>query len=75
MDVKGAKALKERLAENGADEAPTTSVDAGVPAGAPPIYHWLGVGRSAPKTPPAGAGDEPSSTKPSLFRRLGLSFR
>jgi hypothetical protein len=75
MDVKGAKALKERLAESGADDAPTASVDADVPVDAPPLYHWLGVGRSAPETPPAGAGDEPSSPGPSLFRRLGLSFR
>jgi len=31
MDIKGAKALKERLAENGADEAPTASAAADVP--------------------------------------------
>ena len=37
MDVKGAKALKERLGLSGADEAPPAPVDADVPEDAPPV--------------------------------------
>lgn len=70
MDVKGAKALKERLGSKVTDETPSASAD--VPEGAPPVYHWLGVSQSAPERPAAGAEEKPA---PSLFRRLGLSFR
>jgi hypothetical protein len=73
LDINGAKALKERLGLKAADEAPAASVD--VPEDAPPVYHWLRVAQSAPKDPTADAEDELPANEPSLFRRLGLSFR
>ena len=69
MDIKGAKALKDRLGPNGADELPPATAD--VPEDAPPVYHWLGVGQGKPKDDE----DEPVARTASLFRRLGLSFR
>jgi hypothetical protein len=74
MDINGAKALKSRLGLNGADEASAAAARVDIPADAPPVYHWLGVGRTAPVDPPA-AEDDPTTTRVSLFRRLGLSFR
>lgn len=71
MDIAGAKALKERLGTNAVEESPPAPTD--VPEDAPPVYHWLGVGKAA-DTPPADE-DEPSATSASMFRRLGLSFR
>jgi hypothetical protein len=75
MDINGAKALKQRLGAKGADEAPPASVDAHVPEDAPPVFHWLGISRSTPETPPAGSDEEPAASGVSLFRRLGLSLR
>jgi hypothetical protein len=75
MDVKGAKALKERLGLSGADEAPPAPVDADVPEDAPPVYHWLGVAQAAPNSAPPVEEDDPGSPGASLLRRLGLSFR
>jgi len=74
--IAGAKALKKRLGLDGAVEAPPPAESVGVPADAPPVYHWTGVSA----TPPAQAAvesDEGSATAEgtSLFRRLGLSFR
>jgi hypothetical protein len=73
MDINGAKALKERLGQNGADDSPPAAEPANVPADAPPVYHWTG------KTPPETAvfeGDDDSSPRSaSLFTRLSLSFR
>jgi hypothetical protein len=71
MDVKGAKALKERLGQNSTDEARAVSAD--VPAHAPPVFHWFGVGRAAPEAP--RPEDELATTRTSLFRWLGLGFR
>jgi hypothetical protein len=71
LDIAGAKALKERLGKNGAKEAPPSSVE--VPEDAPPVYHWLGVGRASDT--PSADDDEPSAASASLFRRLALSFR
>lgn len=71
MDIAGAKALKKRLAQNGADEAPAVPVD--VPADAPPVYHWVGVGK-LPSERQADGEDSPVDNA-SLFSRLGLSFR
>jgi hypothetical protein len=74
MDVNGAKALKERLAKNGAEEAPPASTGAEVAEHAPPVYHWLGVTRKEPEAPAADE-DDSAARRPSLFQRLGLSFR
>jgi len=52
MDIKGAKALKDRLGPNRADEIPPATADA--LDDAPPVYRWLGVRRRAPETPAAG---------------------
>jgi hypothetical protein len=71
VDIAGAKALKERLAEKGADEAPPASA-ADVPEDAPPVYHWLGVAQE----PPRGVDDDDApAASASLFSRLGFSFR
>lgn len=45
MDIAGAKALKERLGEQGGEDAPAASVD--VPEAAPPVYGYLGVSGTA----------------------------
>jgi hypothetical protein len=72
MDVNGAKALKKRLGLNGAEADSPAPADVAISEDAPPVYHWLGVSHAGPKAPPAGAEDDQA---PSLFRRLGLSFR
>ena len=73
MDINGAKALKERLGEKGADDAPPATEPADIPADAPPVYHWTG------KTPAEGAlptaEDDSAPRSASLFSRLSLSFR
>ena len=74
MDVNGAKALKERLAKNGAEEAPPASTSEEVSEHAPPVYHWLGVNRKEPEVPVVDE-DDPPARNASLFQRLGLSFR
>jgi len=72
MDVNGAKALKKRLEQDGADEPSPAPADVDIPEDAPPVYHWLGVARKAP----SDREDEgPSIASASLFQRLGLSFR
>lgn len=43
MDIAGAKALKERLGQNGVQEAPDAATDADIPEDALPVYHWLDV--------------------------------
>ena len=58
MDIAGAKALKQRLARNGAKAAPRVRADVDIPEDAPPVYHWLGVGQSA-SSAPAADDDEP----------------
>jgi len=73
MDIAGAKALKNRLGPNGADEAPPVSAD--VPEDAPPVYHWTGVS-NVPARPSSSDVDETSAAdNASLFSRLGFSFR
>jgi hypothetical protein len=74
MDINGAKALKVRLGLNGAKASPAP-VDVDVPADAPPVFHWLGIGRDASKVPTPVTEDDPATRGTSLFRRLGLSFR
>jgi hypothetical protein len=68
VDINGAKALKKRLGQKGADEAPPTSVE--VSEDSPPVYHWLGIRQSAPETL---AEIDHGTRSASLFRRLGLS--
>lgn len=71
MDINGAKALKERLGQDGV-EAPPSTDPADVPADAPPVYHWTG------KTPPDSASSEAADSPPpaaSLFSRLSLGLR
>jgi hypothetical protein len=73
VDINGAKALKKRLGQNGADEAPPAAA-ADVSEDAPPVFHWLGVSQAAPQLP-ADLDDAPENRGVSMFRRLGLSFR
>ena len=73
MDINGAKALRDRLGPNGADEAPPQAVDANIPESAPPVYHWVGVPKVAVTS--SREVEEPPAQSGSLFRRLGLSFR
>ena len=74
MDINGAKALKNRLGQNGADEAPPAAA-ADIAEDAPPVYRWLGVSQAAPDTPSDDLDDAPENRSVSMFRRLGLSFR
>lgn len=69
MDIAGAKALKKRLAANGADAEAAPAPAADVSEDAPPVYQWTGVSRPEP---PA---TEESDRGVSRFRRLALSFR
>lgn len=73
MDIAGAKALKERLGLDHAEDAPSVSPD--VPVDAPPIYHWTGVSKPPSDGSRADTGDTPATDNTSLFSRLGLSFR
>ena len=66
MDIAGAKALKQRLGPNRADENPSEAAD--VTEGAPPVYQYLGVSDQAPE-----AVDE--LQRRSLLRWLGLTSR
>ena len=73
MDINGAKALKKRLGQNGADEAPPVPEPAEVPADAPPVYHWTGKTPAQKALPEAEDDGEPRAA--SMFSRLALSFR
>lgn len=73
MDINGAKALKKRLGENGADEASPAAEPAAVPADAPPVYHWTG--KAPPRADRAEGQDESEPLSASLFSRLVPSFR
>jgi hypothetical protein len=73
MDINGAKALKKRLAMNGADETPPAAEPAEVPADAPPVYHWTG--KTPPEAAPPEAEDDTAPRSASLFSRLALNIR
>jgi hypothetical protein len=75
LDIAGAKALKQRLGQNGADEASPAADAVDVPVDAPPIYHWTGVSKVPAEMPSSTAADEFASVDASLFRRLVPSFR
>jgi hypothetical protein len=73
MDIAGAKALKQRLGSNGAEDAPPVTAD--VPADAPPVYHWTGVSKLPSEASRPDTDDAAVADNASLFSRLGLSFR
>ncbi len=73
MDIDGAKALKERLGRRGAVKSPPAPVE--VPEDAPPVYHWLGIGKSPTDTAPAPKDDTPADDRASWFARAGLRSR
>jgi hypothetical protein len=75
MDIAGAKALKERIGSNEADEAP--SAPGGSIGDGPPVFNWFGVRHRKPEPPAPGADvdDQQDARTASLLRRLGLSFR
>ena len=73
MDINGAKALKKRLGQNGAEDASPAAEPADVPADAPPVYHWTG--KTPPETDRAEAEDDSAPLSASLFSRLVPSFR
>jgi hypothetical protein len=75
MDINGAKALKRRLGLEGADEPAPVVEPANVPADAPPVYRWTGVGKAASEVPPDEPEEEPATSNVSFFRRLGFTFR
>jgi hypothetical protein len=62
MDIDGAKALKERLAQTAWVKARPASVD--VPDGAPPVYHWFNVGRKADGAAPSAGDAVPAESPP-----------
>jgi hypothetical protein len=73
LDINGAKALKKRLGLNGTGEAAPTPADVDIAAGAPPVYHWLGVPQAESER--LDAEDDSATLGTKLFSRLGLSFR
>jgi hypothetical protein len=73
MDINGAKALKKRLGQNGADDASSAAEPVDVPADAAPVYHWTG--KLPPETYPLEAEEDDVPRSASLFSRLSLSFR
>jgi hypothetical protein len=75
LDIAGAKALKKRLDETGAEEAPAAPAGGNVSEDAPPVFHWFGVGRATSETEPPDTGDDLAASGVSLFSRLGLSLR
>ena len=74
MDIKGAKALKERLAKNGEVERRPDRREVDLPEDAPPVYEWFGVYQPRPDAPEEDADDDVTSAA-SLFRRLGFGTR
>ena len=72
MDIKGAKALKERLARNGAADALPVPEDVDVPEDAAPVFHWTG--KVPAKSAIPEVGDDSPLSGASLFSRLSLSF-
>jgi hypothetical protein len=75
MDVNGAKALKRRLALNGADGTRPLTDAPDVPEDAPPVYRWTGVRQRPAESPQAGAEEEIAPRSASLFSRLSLGLR
>ena len=75
MDIAGAKALKKRLGERGADAASAAPAAGDVSEDAPPVFHWFGVGRTASDAESPDTGDDLAAPGVALFRKLGLSFR
>jgi len=73
MDINGAKALKKRLGQNGADDASPAAEPVDVPADAAPVYHWTG--KTPPKRASIEADEDNLPRSASLFSRLSLSFR
>jgi hypothetical protein len=73
MDIAGAKALKDRLGPNCAEEAPPVSAD--IPADAPPVYHWTGVSNVPDRTQSDDGAEASATGGGSMFSRLVLSFR
>lgn len=73
MDIAGAKALKERLGQNGREQMRPDRAD--VPADAPPVYHWVGVTKFPSEAIPADSDDATAADGASLFSRLGFIFR
>jgi hypothetical protein len=73
MDINGAKALKKRLGENGADDVSPVVEPVDVPADAAPVYHWTG--KVPVETDPMEAEVDDMPRSASLFSRLSLSFR
>ena len=71
MDINGAKALKERLGANAAEDA-TRPARPDVHEDAPPVYHWTGVSHPGPE---ADRGDAPAERGVSKLLRLGLNLR
>ena len=72
MDIAGAKALKERLAQTRAEKAPPASAD--VSEDAPPVYHWTGV-KPETESSPRKDDDAPADRSVALIRRFVPSFR
>jgi hypothetical protein len=72
MDIAGAKALKERLGANAAEDQAPPARD-GAHEDVPPVYHWTGV--SQPDSPAADGDDAPAERGVAKFLRLGLSLR
>jgi hypothetical protein len=69
LDIAGAKALKQRLGQNGSTGDPPASVD--VSEGAPPVYHYLGVADATPaQAPTAVAAGAPEGRRSTWLRRL-----
>lgn len=74
MDIKGAKALKQRLNSSRADNALHVVEPADIPADAPPVFHWTS--KVPAEATPTEADECTSSPRSaSLFRRLSLNPR
>jgi hypothetical protein len=69
MDIAGAKALKK--AARSERNEPSSACLRRCSRGRPPAFHWLGVGRPAPETPPELADEEPGGSPPRPELPLG----